>query len=258
MRKMIPYGDSDFAIRRGCDAGDGASEEGEIEMEVDGIEYQEGRVDAAQGLKEFLAEEIVVHRVKKKRKCSECGEPFATDTGLCLACINKNLFQGRSGQFTKADGSVVETAKEMITKHHPDLRNARIGFLFRDEPARSQGQFVYAKAMKVSDREKVLVNLDFVIWVAASGWMMQETAWRQALIDHELCHCRYDDAEDKASLVGHDFEEFGAIIERHGFWNYGLLRFKDQVRQLKMDLGAVEEKPARGEVVAVDPEVMGR
>ena len=214
--------------------------------------------DAVEKLQEESSDDFkpITINLKKNRKCSGCGEPFATDNGFCLACINKNLFQGRSGQFSKADPSVVETAKEMIVKYHPGLRNARIGFLFRDEPARSAGKLVFAKVMRVSDREKVLINLDFVIWVAFEFWSMQDTATRQALIDHELCHCRYDDLEDKASLVGHDFEEFGEIIERHGFWNYELSKLKDQVRELMMGLGG--EGAERGEVVAVDPEVMGR
>lgn len=190
------------------------------------------------------------------KKCKECGEPGATDDGICLACINKNLKAGSSGHFYKADPSVISTAREMIQKYHPNLRNARIGFLFRDEPTRSQGKFVLGKAMKVSDREKALVDLDFIIWVAYGYWMNRPSEFRMALIDHELCHCDYDEHEEKASLRGHDFEEFVEIIERHGFWNQGLRSLEGRIRQLKLDLPG-DERPARGDVVAVDPDVMG-
>lgn len=56
----------------------------------------------------------------------------------------------------------------------------------------------------------------FLICIAADTWPGLTAAQRTAVVDHELCHCVVD--SDGPTTIGHDYEEFAAIIERHGLW----------------------------------------
>ena len=72
------------------------------------------------------------------------------------------------------------------------------------------------EARKVSDREKVHIPYDFIIWLAADKWLELTPSQRIALVDHELEHCQWDGLS--ASIRLHDLEEFSCILERHGYW----------------------------------------
>ncbi len=59
----------------------------------------------------------------------------------------------------------------------------------------------------------------FLIEVARDVWDVLEPSARDALIDHELCHCVMDDhSPPRPHLLGHDVEEFEAVVRRHGVW----------------------------------------
>ena len=204
--------------------------------------------------------EPVVINLNMNKRCDQCKEPGATDGGLCLGCINKNIKGGCAGPWSKANDEVLATARVAIDQWHPELVNARIGFMFRDEATKSQGRQVWGQASKVADKMKALVNLDFVVWVAFDIWESLTSDQRLALIDHELCHCQYYAAEEKAVLRGHDIEEFLVVIERHGYWNKSLFRLELQNRQLKLDFFGDESQfdEHRGDVVSVDPQEVGK
>lgn len=117
-------------------------------------------------------------------------------------------------------GAVLDLAGELIKKHHPNLRNARIGIVFRSEASSVNGKRVLGKAEKINAKWKPLLreDLDFVIWLAADFWLGEATPMQQkALLDHELCHCKFDQYYNPV-IVGHDIEEFNAIILRYGNW----------------------------------------
>jgi hypothetical protein len=167
-----------------------------------------------------------------------------------------------SGKWAEAPNSVIDLAGEIIRKYHVDLLEARIGFLFRTEPSKSQGKRVYAKAEKVSEKHKLLLDLDFLIWIDEERWGELGDEQRSALIDHELCHCRYYASEEKAAIVGHDVEEFTDIVERYGAWHGELLYFArslnrgDSYREPRLANDVAQQMsmlPPRGAVVAVDP-----
>lgn len=151
----------------------------------------------------------------------------------------------------------VETiARNLIrdVEMHKSLDGVRIDFIFRDKAAKSKGRTVLAKARKVSGINAYLANASagvvddaanddmFVIEVAQDAWERLDPGQRRALVDHELCHCKVDlddDGEPKLSIRGHDLEEFGCIIERHGLWSSNVANFGSQVaEQLAL---AVEE-----------------
>lgn len=154
---------------------------------------------------------------------------------------------------------VITIAQSLIERYHPRLQDARIGFVFRSEAPVSQGRQVMAKAARVSDKMKAVMesqgarDIDFVIWIAFDVWQNLGSLRREALIDHELYHCVYDPVEHKASIRAHDFEEFHEVVERHGLWTSDLLRagktFHNAL-QLSFDH---DVQPPRGSVVALQP-----
>lgn len=118
----------------------------------------------------------------------------------------------------EAPQRVLDIARRIIDKHHPNLRFARIAFVMRSEASKSAGRLTLGKAKKVSPELQLHIEYDFIIWVAADWWQRLSPLQREALIDHELSHCKWDIDEKAASLVGHDVEEFTHIIQRYGFW----------------------------------------
>ena len=138
--------------------------------------------------------------------------------------------------FFAADQTVALLSIEIIQECHPDLEQARIGFLFRHDPTLAQGKLVRTQASLIPAKLRLLAGLDFIIWIAQSSWegMHQET--KEALLDHELSHCKMDDAGN-TSLAAHDIEDFIDVIERRGNWTSALQQFSDVQQQIKMDLG---------------------
>lgn len=151
-----------------------------------------------------------------------------------------------------APDDVINMAKELVQKYHHDLRNAKIGILFRETSSMSNGRQVLGKASKVTPRWRPLLDDDyhFIIWLAQDWWEKEARQSQQrALLDHELQHCYMLEGWEP-KIRAHDFEEFGCIIKRHGFWreDYGEQAVAKALQQ--QELGFVE--PA-GSVKAAKP-----
>lgn len=119
-------------------------------------------------------------------------------------------------RFRKASDEVVKIAEHLINLYHENLQEARIGLLFRSEAPVSNGRMTLGAAKKVSDDMKPYVNYHFLIWIAADTWGLLDEKQKEALIDHELCHCSMQDG--KVATRQHDITEFACILERHGVW----------------------------------------
>lgn len=78
---------------------------------------------------------------------------------------------------------------------------------------------------------------------------------KAALIDHELCHCDYDDVEEVAGIRGHDVEEFREIIERYGLWRQDLVEIAPAF-QRAVQMGLPDMPQREGGVVAVKAEAL--
>ncbi len=148
--------------------------------------------------------------------------------------------------WTKASPDLLAMAGRLIETNHHKLLDAKIGFLFRDTAGSSQGKETLGKAQKVPDRLKPYLNLDFMIWISEEDWNSLPATSREALLDHELSHCTFDE-NDNPKIVGHDIEEFVDVIKRHGAWNLDLARTKDAIQD---PLPGMERE---GAVVAIDP-----
>lgn len=122
---------------------------------------------------------------------------------------------------------VEEVAQELIEQYHQHLKGARIKYLLRTGDWSSQKRETWGQAKRVTGEQAFLTNLDFIITIHHDVWEQLDEAGRKALLDHELCHCRL--AEGTWYILGHDLEEFVAIVERHGLWRPQLEEFHEAV-----------------------------
>jgi hypothetical protein len=150
---------------------------------------------------------------------------------------------------------VEKIVQDLIPQHHEHLcrSDVTIRCVFRDTVAKSRGRIVLGKARKVSGLAAHLVGLVrkddlgddpadfFVIEVPAEPWSRLTHPQREALVDHELCHFwvsipEEPDEDRRLVVLGHDLEEFTAIVERHGLWKPDLKSFaKAASAQLSID-----------------------
>jgi len=133
--------------------------------------------------------------------------------------------------------------EEIRKAHHPDTADAKIVLAWRKgiKPD-SDGHLVLGKCIKASDLQRELVDWDFVILINFEVWQSSEFTKekKMALLDHELMHCDQavdKDGEPKVDAAGrrvwrirsHDFQEFHAIIDRHGLWQKDLERVGETI-----------------------------
>ena len=161
-------------------------------------------------------------------------------------------------EWSEASGELIHIAQEIVTKYYPGLKEARIGFVFRDEAQKSNGKELAGSTAKVSPKEQVYLDLDFLIWVSEKDWTAMASDVREALIDHLLAHCA-GNPYTGWKIRPHDIEEFAVVISRRGLWNHSLMRINSALDKLLVTQGellldAINKKP--GGVVAVKPAEM--
>lgn len=122
-------------------------------------------------------------------------------------------------EYSAADPEIVKLVTEIANEHHTCLDGARIAVIMRERAAKHRGRVVLATASKPSAKVKPLLNgnYQFVICIAGDEWQDLTPEQRRAVVDHELCHCDFDD-DGEPRMKAHDYEEFAAIVERHGMW----------------------------------------
>jgi Putative phage metallopeptidase len=118
-------------------------------------------------------------------------------------------------------------ARRLIPQDHPHLDGVEMRFILRDEHQVRNGKTVYASTRLIGGREAWLaagmpddgeeVDRFFVLEFAEDVWRLLEEGQRTALVDHELCHCGLK-LDGTLTLLGHDLEEFVAVVGRHGMW----------------------------------------
>ena len=156
----------------------------------------------------------------------------------------------------EASPSVIHLAEQLIRKYHKHLQRARIGFIFRKEAQKSGGMNIYGQAKKVSEKEQVYLDFDFIIWVSKEDWERQSDSWCEALLDHELCHCAWGD--HGWTMRPHDIQEFTEIVERHGYWNPDLLQFGQAGKPEQLSMQFAQDLHRMGAVLSVTPAQMSQ
>ncbi|KAA3645360.1 MAG: hypothetical protein DWQ07_12900 [Chloroflexi bacterium] len=146
--------------------------------------------------------------------------------------------------FEKAPDHVETMATQIIEEYHEHLIGRNIGYYFRDKAASSGGRIVLGRARKVTGWAHLYTNLDFVIELAQDEWDDMSEERREALLDHELEHCKIEEGVPK--IRPHDIEEFTAIIERRGIWTHDLRRTNEALQnadQMELPFDASKEDP---------------
>lgn len=156
--------------------------------------------------------------------------------------------------WTEAEKPVLDLARRVIAQHHPKLADARIIFVMRSEAPASNGKVTYGKAKKLSAEMQVHIYADFIIWFALNEWLGLTAVQREALMDHELCHCQWDGLA--ASIRPHDAEVMIPNIVRFGFWWPQASTFESAVKlaiQQPLPLPPSPDEPKReGSVGTID------
>lgn len=156
----------------------------------------------------------------------------------------------------------------LIQEHHPTLRGTRVEFVFRSKAATRNGRVVGGSAKKITGVNALLATPGaqssedlpfFLITIAKDVWERLDQRKREALVDHELEHCRIDIDEDgdaHLTMRGHDIEEFASIVGRHGLWSDGLEWFVSSLPAEQLALagtaGLFNDLSTKGIDVTVD------
>ncbi|HEX5678715.1 MAG TPA: putative metallopeptidase [Alcanivorax sp.] len=141
-----------------------------------------------------------------------------------------------------------------LVKRCPEFEDQReyqptVGFLMREFPLVEGGRTVLG-AMHLPAVQGKLRSLfewmvermfghlpDFIMILDAGYWDSVDAKLREILVFHEMCHMALKINNDgdmviddetgrpKWKLVGHDVEEFTAVVARYGAWNDELRRF---------------------------------
>jgi hypothetical protein len=135
-------------------------------------------------------------------------------------------------------------------EYHEDIKDAKIALAYQKGlKADVDGHVTLGKCIKASDLQRELVDWDFVILLNHEVWTATEFTKekKMALLDHELCHAELaldKEGEPKVDAGGrkqyrirkHDFQEFNAIIERHGLWMKDLEVLGKTIQKLQLPL----------------------
>lgn len=130
----------------------------------------------------------------------------------------------------------------LVGSLHRHLLGATIAYVFRQSMA-EKDKTTLAKASKAGNKLSFFTGYDLCIDVNHEAWLKLTPEQRVALIDHELCHFGVEDT-DKGTryvLLGHDVEEFGAIVNRWGLWKPDLRIFARVVADQR-DLFALDDQ----------------
>ena len=136
--------------------------------------------------------------------------------------------------------AAVPIAESLIERYHQHLSKTKIAYVFKGEeddklpsPTKAGKNVTYAKAAIVPEKYQLLAQEDyeFIIEFSRPIWDALTLAHQEALMDHELCHCR-NTPQDGCYMADHDVEEFRAVLVRHGFWRESLRLFIESAQPL--------------------------
>lgn len=114
---------------------------------------------------------------------------------------------------------VLDLVREIVEEHEPHLSELSLAVLFWKESPQKGSKLVLGQAKKVTKEYQALgFDHDFIIFISMPQFYNMNEQQQRALIHHELLHCGYDDEDEKAYIVPHDFEEFDKILKLYGFW----------------------------------------
>lgn len=130
-------------------------------------------------------------------------------------------------EYTKSD-TLQSLAEDVmsVSEEFDHLRDwgCRIGYQYSDHAKKSDGKLVYADCMKVNDKLKAFLPLDFVITFYEPNVTELNDAAMWRLMYHELSHVGFDET-GKCCIIPHDLEDFRSVIGR---WGIDWIKGKDK------------------------------
>lgn len=154
----------------------------------------------------------------------------------------------------KAPQSIIDLFDEVRREYHPELLAADFIILTRSPAAQKGGKAVFGSVKKASAEAQGLAGqkADYILTISIEDWNILRDRQRRALLDHELSHCQGKEDEEtgamKWGLVGHDIEEFSAVLKRWGAWSEDIVQVVETLQQLDL-FGAPDpaaEKKGKG------------
>ncbi len=101
-----------------------------------------------------------------------------------------------------------------------DIRIAqpKICVLDCSKPKKSEGRLVFADIKPVPEQYKALCEFDYVITIYTHNTALLDDMQFKILLEHELRHVNIINGSKGIvyGTVGHDFEDFYAIIDKYG------------------------------------------
>lgn len=162
---------------------------------------------------------------------------------------------------------VEEIARSLIREcpDHSHLIEARILYLFRYGTWSKGGDTVLGKAQRLTGLSGYLAKqmllraidvtdedaaFDFVVMINGDRWEYLSADHREALVDHELCHCIKtgddDDGNPIWAIANHDVEEFASVLRRHGIYDERLRGFAKALKQVSIEAQATLDDYTEG------------
>ncbi|WP_054948959.1 putative metallopeptidase [Numidum massiliense] len=124
------------------------------------------------------------------------------------------------------------------------LRHAQILTRFRYGTWNSRGKIKLGMAKVLTPFERFETDAECAVIVNGDIWGNLNVKQREALVYHELCHFEeMTDAmgnpkedENKRPMyktVGHDVEEFSAVVRKYGLWMADVRKFGQVVKEVE-------------------------
>jgi len=137
------------------------------------------------------------------------------------------------------DDDTCRLADAVRREHHPELDGAEIAYVFLPKAPVSAGRVRMGKAQKLAPVAAMLADKDFAIVLSSDVWKDLSLPQRQALLDHELCHCapRLNADGDRVGWQKrhHTLEDFNEVVARHGVQFPSQKRYAEELaRQLQL------------------------
>jgi len=172
-------------------------------------------------------------------------EPPLRSTLPFVTVPSDGTFDREDQNYLVADDLAALGAVLIDTKQHlTDIRGRKISSLWKRKGGSSGGKVTLGKCSKTPPLVKTYRDSTFTIWLAADH--AREFALTQeqieALLFHELCHARLEQAENEKTgettyapmVAAHDVTMFYAEIEEYGLWTSELRSLKSRVEQIPL------------------------
>lgn len=140
------------------------------------------------------------------------------------------------GDYEDCDESVYDLLQKVLKfeEFYP-FRYLNFKLIFNHKTKISKGRRVLATISLRKEKDALVHPYDALIYIDHTYWVGYPDK-REPLLYHELCHLYYDEETEKVTTVGHDVEDFYAVIRRYGDWQKDLEKFNMAAQQLALNL----------------------